>query len=108
MPIFEYKCSECEKEFAKLILKKDESISCPFCGNTKLTRLFSRFSTFKTEADRLSELDTKKIPDESYYKHAGNIGLWAKKRAKELGIDLGEQFEEKIEKARSSKIDDLF
>lgn len=108
MPIFEYRCNSCKKEFAKLILTKDKKISCPFCGKSKLTRLFSCFSTFKTESDRLAEIDTKKIPDESYYKHAGNIGLWAKKRAKELGIDLGEKFEEKIEKARNSKIDDLF
>jgi hypothetical protein len=32
------------------------------------------------------------------------VGLWAKKRAQELGADLGSSFEETVEKARTGKI----
>ena len=33
-----------------------------------------------------------------------NVGLWAKKRAKEMGVNLGAQFDETVEKARSGKL----
>jgi len=50
----------------------------------------------------------QRFADESFYRDSRNVGLWAKKRAKEMGVDLGSQFEETVEKARSGKIlDDL-
>jgi len=30
--------------------------------------------------------------------------LWAKKRAKQMGVDLGPKFEETVEKARTGKL----
>jgi hypothetical protein len=62
----------------------------------------------KTESQRLAEFDTRKRPDDSFYKDERNVGLWAKKRVKELGVDLGHSLDETIEKARTGKIlDDL-
>jgi hypothetical protein len=53
-------------------------------------------------------MDTDKPRDDAFYKDSRNIGLWAKKRARELGADLGEGFEETVEKARTGKfLDDL-
>jgi hypothetical protein len=73
-----------------------------------LTRLLSRFACHQNEATRLQDFDASAPRDESFYKDSRNVGLWAKKRAKEMGVDLGSQFEETVEKARSGKIlDDL-
>ena len=56
----------------------------------------------------MQNFDTSAPRDESFYKDSRNVGLWAKKRAKDMGVDLGSQFEETVEKARSGKIlDDL-
>jgi hypothetical protein len=69
-----------------------------------LTRLLSRFAYHQTEAARLGDFDTSATRDDSFYRDSRNVGLWAKKRAKEMGVDLGSQFEETVEKARSGKI----
>lgn len=52
----------------------------------------------------MAEFDTSRPRDESFYRDSRNVGLWAKKRAKEMGADLGTQFEETVEKARSGKL----
>jgi len=109
MPIYEYACQACGKKSTMLVLKRDQesSLNCRHCGSDQLKRLLSGFAVHRTEADRLNEVDASKTPDESFYRDDRNIGLRAKKRIKELGVDLGDSFNEKIEKARTSKIDDL-
>ena len=109
MPIYEYACQSCGKKSTMLILKKDQEadLNCRHCGSGQLKRLLSGFALHRTEADRLNELDPSKTPDESFYRDDRNIGLRAKKRMKELGVDLGDSLNEKIDKARTSKIDDL-
>lgn len=86
---------------------RDETVRCSHCGSERMRRLLSGFALHKSEAARLRELDTCKRPDETYYRDDRNIGLWAKKRMQELGVDLGDTLNEKIEKARTSKLDDL-
>ena len=41
MPIYEYRCNDCGKEFEELILGNEENISCPECKSSKVTRLLS-------------------------------------------------------------------
>jgi|UniRef100_A0A7C5EKU4 putative FmdB family regulatory protein len=48
MPIFEYLCPTCGREFEKLVLKKEESVACPDCGRTDLQPQLS-VSAFKTD-----------------------------------------------------------
>ncbi len=111
MPIYEYHCQKCGKDQSLLLLTQRDTIAqprCQYCGARRLARLLSRFAYHQSEAARLNDLDTRTQRDESFYRDSRNVGLWAKKRAKELGADLGSQFEETVEKARSGKIlDDL-
>jgi hypothetical protein len=39
---------------------------------------------------------------DSFYKDSRNVGLHAKKRAQQMGADLGTGFEEKLEKLRTN------
>jgi len=43
MPIFEYHCMECNKEFEVLVLG-DQEISCPTCKANNVKKLLSTFS----------------------------------------------------------------
>ena len=106
MPIYEYRCNKCKGEFSILFIRSgDESkVRCRKCSSTDLTRLLSRFSYHQTEGSRLETFDTKKNRDNRFYKDSRNIGLWAKKRAQEMGVDLGPKFDEVVEKARTGKI----
>jgi putative FmdB family regulatory protein len=111
MPIYEYHCRACGKNQSHLFLTQQEATTrpkCQYCGARKLSRLLSRFAYHQTEGARLNDFDTSAPRDESFYRDSRNVGLWAKKRAKEMGVDLGTQFDESVEKARSGKIlDDL-
>lgn len=46
MPIFEYKCQDCEAKFEKLILREgaEAELVCPECGQAHLRRELSTFS----------------------------------------------------------------
>jgi hypothetical protein len=52
----------------------------------------------------LSDFDTSKPQGEDFYRDSRNIGLWAKKRTKELGVDLGSKLDDIVEKGRTGKI----
>ena len=106
MPIYEYECKECGFISGHLVMKPSDrrKLACRSCEGKKLRKVMSRFASHKTEAQRLEEFDSKKSRDDSFYKDDRNIGLWAQKRAKEMGLDLGDSFKETLEKGRSRKI----
>lgn len=41
MPIYEYCCARCEREFEEIVLKDDEAVRCPHCGATDTRKLMS-------------------------------------------------------------------
>jgi len=41
MPIFEYVCQNCGKEFEKLVFRTDEEVVCPACGQQSVNKLMS-------------------------------------------------------------------
>ena len=64
----------------------------------------SSFAVIETETARLSNFDTSRPRDESFYRDSRNVGLWAKKRAQQMGVDLGPKFDETVENARTGKL----
>jgi len=44
MPIYEYICSKCGKEFEELIQHPDDEVKCPVCGSMETDKLFSLFA----------------------------------------------------------------
>jgi len=43
MPIYEYHCFKCEKDFEKLVMGNSPQVSCPHCGTDQVERKFSSF-----------------------------------------------------------------
>jgi len=103
MPIYEYRCSHCRTIFQSLVLKKEEEtdLACPECGGDKLVKLISRVSYHVSESDRLAAFDPNANQGDAFYGDSRNIGLQAKKRAQQMGVELGGGFEEKLEKLRT-------
>ena len=110
MPIYEYRCNRCNKDFSHLFLnlKKVGQVFCKFCNSKDVTRLLSPFCVHQTEESRLSKFDTSKPRRDDFYKDSRNIGLWAKKRMRELGADIGPKLDEIVEKGRTGKILDEY
>jgi putative FmdB family regulatory protein len=46
MPIFEYRCDDCDNKFEKLVLRSSDSadLACPSCGQKHLTQELSVFA----------------------------------------------------------------
>src|ERR1700733_13852497 len=107
MPVFEDECAPCGLVSSHVVMGSSgrrERRECPECGSTRLRRGMSSFGGVESEARRLVTFEAPKPSDDSYYLDSRNVGLWAKKRAKEMGVDLGSKFEATVEKARSGKL----
>ncbi|ADK84184.1 regulatory protein, FmdB family [Desulfarculus baarsii DSM 2075] len=44
MPIYEYKCNKCAKEFEVLVLGSRDDVRCPQCDAADVSRLMSGFA----------------------------------------------------------------
>ena len=106
MPIYEYRCEACGRLTSQLVFKPAEATppACRACGSIQTQRVLSGFAYHRSEASRLAEFDARAPTQPDFYKDSRNVGLWAKKRAQDMGVDLGPSFEETVEKARTGKI----
>lgn len=50
MPIYEYSCQSCRREFETLV-RSDSVPSCPECGSTDLAKRLSVFATASTPGE---------------------------------------------------------
>ena len=103
MPIYEYQCLDCAKQFQSLVMreKDEEALLCPGCGNRNLKKLVSIVAYHMSEQARLDSYDPNAYQGDTFYQDTRNIGLNAKKRAQSMGVDLGSDFETKLDKLRS-------
>ena len=69
MPIFEYRCTDCNSKFEMLTTNKNnKQVDCPECHSSKTKKLFSAFSTSTSSshsgnscADGSCNIDTSNI-----------------------------------------------
>ena len=103
MPIYEYQCRACGEQFQSLVMSQGdlEVLRCPECGRQDFKKLVSRVAYHVSEQDRLDSYNPNAAKSDSFYRDSRNIGLHAKKRAREMGEDLGSEFETKLEKLRT-------
>ena len=45
MPIYEYKCKDCDSKFEVLVFTQNEKIVCEKCGSENAERLLSGFAS---------------------------------------------------------------
>ena len=48
MPIYEYACPSCGRDFEKLLFRSDDAVVCPGCGTADVRRRLSTFSVGRT------------------------------------------------------------
>lgn len=74
MPIYEYRCGECNRKFEQIVLRGRalEEAACPRCGSHAVERILSSFAmsgvTRKSEESFDDEFDA---PDEDFAAEAG-------------------------------------
>ena len=109
MPIYEFLCQSCHRKASFLVKGFSASFvpKCPYCGSTSVVRSVSSFAYHKstqTVWEESGEPSLSSSPD--YYKDPRNIGRWAEKRFKEMGVEMPAHLQEKIQAAREGELPD--
>ncbi len=58
MPLYEYACEKCDREFELLIRSANDDAACPECGTTKIRKLLSVPAAHTASSASLSVCDS--------------------------------------------------
>jgi putative FmdB family regulatory protein len=97
MPLYEYRCQECERKFTYLVgmIADNPDPKCPRCGSKELKKLISRVARVRSEDEMLDSLtDPSKIGD---LDDPAGLRRWARQMGKELSGEMGEDISEELE-----------
>ncbi|NOZ29056.1 MAG: zinc ribbon domain-containing protein [Chloroflexi bacterium] len=107
MPIYEYRCHHCGRRVSLLWRSFSEAErgnpKCPRCGSRDLTRLVSRVNTLRSEESRLEDLADPDFLGDLDENDPRSIGRWMRKMSQELGEDLGDEFNEVVERLEAGE-----
>jgi putative FmdB family regulatory protein len=51
MPIYEYHCADCDRQFETLVFRASDPVTCPGCGTAQVQRVLS-VCAFKSVGDK--------------------------------------------------------
>ena len=107
MPIYEYGCYDCKKRvnvfFRTFSEAETGQAACPRCGGTNIKRLVSKAAFVRSEESRMESLaDPANLAglDEDDPK---SMARWMRKMSGELGEDLGDEFNEVVDRLESGE-----
>ncbi|MFQ6058777.1 MAG: zinc ribbon domain-containing protein [Anaerolineae bacterium] len=105
MPIYEYRCNNCRRRVSVWMRSytPPENPACDRCGSQDLTRLISRVAVVRSEEARLEALaDPSSLAglDEN---DPRSIARWMRKMSSEMGEDLGDEFNEVVERLEAGE-----
>jgi len=80
MPIYEYRCNSCQRKVSLYQRELSSSPSCPYCGNSKLRRIFSTFSMHKTYKDVYEDiLSNRELTEGMMHNEPRALAEWNKR-----------------------------
>ena len=105
MPLFEFRCEDCQRRFTLLVgmVAEPKEQACPRCGGTRLRKLVSRFARLRTEDDLLDSVSDPTTLGDPEDPRA--MADWMRRVSREMGEDLGDDFDELVEEAVREEVD---
>jgi putative FmdB family regulatory protein len=61
MPIYEFKCHQCGREFEELVFKSDPTISCPDCGSGDCEKWMSTFRAKTASSNGIGDFGSSTV-----------------------------------------------
>lgn len=81
-----------------------DSLVCTKCGHSDLRKLVSRFAVMKSEESRLEDLADPSTLGDLDENDPRSVARWARKMSKEIGEDLGGDFDEMVERMEAGEM----
>ena len=101
MPLFEFRCLDCQKQFTFLVgvIAENADPACPRCASTQLKKLISRVTRGRSDDERMDvmadRLETTNMDDpRDLRRFAREMG---REMSAETGEDMSDEMEELIE-----------
>ena len=108
MPIYEYRCRDCEKlssVFTRAVSQVVVAPVCGHCASANLQRVLSSFAHHKSLKTIHQESGSPPgHPDLSYYKDPRNIGRHVEDSFRKHGLEVPEKVQESIQAARGGEL----
>lgn len=97
MPLFEYVCSDCKKQFTFLagVIADNSSARCPRCGSAELRKLISRVARGRGDDDRMDAM-AEKLESQDF-DDPGTLRRFAREMGREMGAETGEDLSDEME-----------
>src|SRR3972149_6662486 len=108
MPIYEYRCGSCRRKSSLFVRSFSTTVmpECPHCGNRDMSRLISTFAVLKSEDSRLEELSDPGNFADLDEDDPRSVARWARRLGKEMGEDLGPEFDEMVDQMEAGEVPD--
>jgi len=92
MPIYEYRCEDCEKISEFLLIRSDEIFTpqCKRCKSKKMSRVLSKVRVVRSEESRMESLADPSKWGDLDEKDPKSMAKWMKRMGKEMGEELGD------------------
>ncbi len=99
MPIYEFECRSCRRKTTALVLSRDRigEVRCRACGGADLEKLYSRFSSPKSEEARLEAMADPSLMGDVDENDPKSVARFMKKMGREMGEDFGEDLDQAVE-----------
>lgn len=107
MPYYNYRCRDCGRKatlFFKSYAAYDEAEpTCPRCNSADLVEIIGRIAVAKSEDARLDSLADPSALGDLDENDPKSLGRWMRTMSREMGEDLGPEFDEVIGRLESGE-----
>jgi len=97
MPLYEYVCQHCAKQFTFLagMIADNTDARCPRCGAADLKKLMSRVARGRSDDDRMEAMADKL--EGADLENPRDLRRFAREMGREMGAETGEDMSDEME-----------
>ncbi|MEA3310099.1 MAG: zinc ribbon domain-containing protein [Chloroflexota bacterium] len=110
MPIYEYRCNECQRRFTIFWRTFSDAqagqTACKHCGSQNVQRLVSRIRIVRSEESRMADMADPSMLADLDENDPKSMGRFMRKMMNEMGDeagDIGPEFDEVVDRLESGQ-----
>ena len=104
MPLYEYRCGDCQKVTSALVFSwsKDRELDCEHCGGTSLERIVSKFSVRPSWGDSLNWVPGRETTSDLDENSPASVDAYMGRIKKEMGGQTTPEFDRERREIKDS------